>query len=127
MISDRELLELAAKAAGLLVGEFSAGPVYPGEGRRAGLELVIEMQNVPGGTQGLREFASAFDASLKQQNADYTTKRTDSLGMDVPTITPVAMGAFHRWMESRGKLGGQNKCPRCANHRDIVEAVKGMG
>jgi hypothetical protein len=117
----------AAKAAGLLVGEFSAGPVYPGEGRRAGLELVIEMQNVPGGTQGLREFASAFDASLKQQNADYTTKRTDSLGMDVPTITPVAMGAFHRWMESRGKLGGQNKCPRCANHRDIVEAVKGMG
>jgi hypothetical protein len=25
---------------------------------------------------------------------------------------------------SKGKLGGQHKCPRCANHRDIIDAVK---
>jgi hypothetical protein len=122
----------AAKAAGIIVGEFSAGPVYPGEGRRAGLELVIEVGGKVTGEDAyaappeLRAFAAAFDASLKHQNADYTTKRTDSLGMDSPTITPVSMGAFHRWMESRGKLGGQNKCPRCANHREIVNAVSAM-
>ncbi len=33
------------------------------------------------------------------------------------------LGTLHRWMESRGKLGAQHKCPGCANHRDIVEGV----
>lgn len=116
-------VEQAARGTGVIVGEFTAGPVYPGEGRRAGLELVVEVQ--PGTDAGtLARFAQAFDASLKAQNIDYTTKRTDSLGMQEPTITPVPFGAFHQWMERRGKLGGQNKCPRCANHRDYVEGVR---
>jgi hypothetical protein len=46
--------------------------------------------------------------------------------MAAPTVTALTPGAFHRWMESRGKLGGQHKCPRCANHRDIVEGVKAL-
>src|SRR5204863_291183 len=65
----------------------------------------------------------AFDASLKQQNVDYTTKRTDGVGMSLPTITPLRPGAFHRWLESKGKLGGQHKCPRCANTRDVLDQV----
>ena len=32
----------ASERAGVTVGEFSAAPVYPDEGRRAGLELVVE-------------------------------------------------------------------------------------
>jgi len=32
-------------------------------------------------------------------------------------------GAFHAWLDSRGKLGGQHKCPRCANHREFIEGV----
>jgi hypothetical protein len=128
----------AARAAGVVVGEFTAGPVYPGthaDGttRRAGLELVVEVQGGAagaGGTGGLegergRVFREAFDAGLKRQNVDYTTKRTEGLGMVAPTVSAVEMGAFHRWMESRGKLGGQHKCPRCANHRDFVEGVLG--
>jgi hypothetical protein len=54
---------------------------------------------------------------------DYTTKRTDDVGMAPPIVTPLPVGAFHRWMDSRGKLGGQHKCPRCANHRDIIADV----
>ena len=53
-------------------------------------------------------------------------KRTADLGMTSPTITPLPIGTFHRWLESRGKLGGQHKCPRCANHRDIVDGVKAV-
>src|SRR5262249_30978747 len=110
----------AARAAGAVVGEFTAAPVYPGPGRRAGLELVVE--GLP--QQQVEDFARAFDASLKHQNVDYTTKRTDGLGMAAPTITPVPLGAFHRWMESKGKLGGQHKCPRCANSRDLIDQVR---
>jgi hypothetical protein len=64
-----------------------------------------------------------FDEALKSQNVDYTTKRTDDLGMAPPTVTPLPVGAFHRWLDSRGKLGGQHKCPRCANSREVLDAV----
>ncbi len=114
----------AAKAAGVVVGEFSACPVYP---PTPGLELAVEIESPQVPVQALATFRDAFDAALKEQNVDYTTKRTDGLGMAAPTITPLSRGAFHRWMESRGKLGGQHKCPRCANNRDIVEGVKAIG
>lgn len=113
----------ASRASGVMVGEFSAAPVYPSEGVRAGLELVVEMDpGVPGA--GVEMFGRVFDEALKRVNVDYTTKRTDGLGMAAPTITPVGAGTFHRWLESRGKLGGQHKCPRCANNRDIVGQVR---
>lgn len=111
----------AAKAAGVMVGEFSACPVYP---PTPGLEVAVEMETREPSV--LAAFRDAIDASLKQQNVDYTTKRTDGVGMAMPTITPLPRGAFHKWMESRGKLGGQHKCPRCANHREIVDGVKAV-
>lgn len=113
----------AAAAIHALTGEFHAAPVYPGSGTRAGLELAVEVE---GGLRGARldAFGDAFDNALKDQNVDYTTKRTDGLGMGPPTITPVPMHTFHKWMESRGKLGGQHKCPRCANARDHMDQIR---
>lgn len=120
-----EEIENAAVAAsgstGVRIGEFTASPVYPGEGRSGGLELVIEWD---GDARLEGAFAEAFDAKLKEQNVDYTTKRGESFGMTLPTISTVPMGVFSDWMASRGKLGGQNKVPRCANHRDFVEGIK---
>jgi hypothetical protein len=114
----------AARTVGLAVGEFTAAPVYPAEGRRAGMELVLELESFSSvSPETLGRFQHAFDESLKAQNVDYTTKRTDGVGMAPPTVSPVAVGTFHRWMEARGKLGGQHKCPRCSNGREIVDAV----
>ncbi len=112
----------AARSTGLVVGEFTAAPVYPKEGQKGALELAVE---IAGGAQAaaLGTFRDVFDRSLKEQNVDYTTKRTDSLGMVEPRVTPLPPGTFHRWMASRGKLGGQHKCPRCANGRDIIDGV----
>ena len=114
----------AARACSLSVGEFTAAPVYPTETTRPGLELAVEVE---AGPDQLERFRDSFDAAVKAQNVDYTTKRTDSLGMVEPTITALKPGAFHRWLESQGKLGGQHKCPRCANHREIIEAVAKHG
>lgn len=115
-------VEAAATKSGLGIGEFTASPVYPGESRPAGLELVIEMAGAD--PDRLALFSGAFDASLKAQNVDYTTKRSDGLGMGPPTVSVVPMGSFHGWMAKRGKVGGQHKCPRCANHRDFVDGVR---
>jgi len=112
----------AARQTGLTIGEFTAAPVYPVQGRKAGLELAVECAHPPS-AEALRRFARAFDEAIKAINVDYTTKRSDDLGMGPPTITPMPMGTFHRWLNAKGKLGGQHKCPRCANHREIIESL----
>ncbi|MFG0283429.1 MAG: GH3 auxin-responsive promoter family protein [Phycisphaerales bacterium JB039] len=117
-----EAVAAASRQSGLIVGEFTAAPVYPGNGRRAGLEILVEMPAPPGPEQ-IGAFGRAADEMLQRVCHDYEVKRTGDLGMAPPTITVVPMGTFHRWMESRGKLGGQHKAPRCANGRETLEAV----
>lgn len=120
IVEDIERAVVAARdATGARVGEFTAGPIYPAPGQRAGLQLAIEW----GSEAPLDGFAAAFDAALRRSNVDYDTKRTGDLGMAPALVSPVAVGSFHRWMDSRGKLGGQHKIPRCANHRDFVDGV----
>lgn len=114
----------ASRATGLIVGEFTAAPVYPKEGQRGSVQLAVEIDApLPLDPTRLAAFRDAFDNDLKRQNVDYTTKRTDDYSMVAPTITTLPMGAVNRWMTSRGKLGGQNKVPRCANHRDLIESL----
>lgn len=113
----------AAREVGLTIGEFTACPVYPTPTTRSGLELVYETTDPGADTVAFRD---AVDRALMARNVDYTTKRGESVGMVEPTMTPMPMGAFDAWMESRGKLGGQHKVPRCANHRDFVEGLRGM-
>lgn len=113
----------AAEKTGARIGEFTAAPVYPDPttGVRAGLELAVEWHS----PRSLMEaFGREFDLSLKAQNVDYTTKRKDDLGMRPPTITTLPGGTFHDWLARRGKLGGQHKCPRCANHREIIADLR---
>ena len=114
----------AAKSTQVTVGEFTAAPVYPNETRAGGLELAIEWE---ADASKVSSFRDAFDDALKQQNVDYTTKRTSNLGMAAPTITTLRPGAIYAWMESEGKLGGQHKAPRCANHREILDAILAVG
>lgn len=122
-----EAVTAASRATGLVVGEFTAAPVYPSPSTRAGLQLAIETDPSAPPTGLVERFREAFDQSLKQQNVDYTTKRTDGVGMGEPTITTLPIGTFHRWLESKGKLGGQHKCPRCANGREIIDDIVGKG
>jgi hypothetical protein len=127
IVEDIERAVVAARdAVGARIGEFTAAPVYPSPERRAGLELAVEWEASAVG-ESLDRFRIEFDRTLRRVNVDYDTKRTGDVGMTVPTVTLVAPGTFHRWMESRGKLGGQNKCPRCANHRELLEGVVAAG
>jgi len=117
-----EGVSAGSKAAGLAIGEFTAAPVYPSQTNRAGLEVAVEFEHQPDAEQ-LKAFGRAFDENIKASNVDYNTKRSDSLGMTEPTITVLPSGTFHRWLDKKGKLGGQHKCPRCANHREILGEV----
>ena len=114
----------ASEATGLTVGEFTAAPIYPSETNRAGLEIAVEFERPPT-PEELGAFGRVFDETVRAENVDYNTKRSDDVGMAFPTITAMPLGTFHRWLDAKGKLGGQHKCPRCANHREIIVEVKG--
>ena len=40
-------------------------------------------------------------------------------------IASIQKDGFQNYMKSKGKLGGQNKLPRLANDRGIIEELKG--
>jgi hypothetical protein len=114
----------AARETGLMVGEFTAAPVYPRPGEKARVELAVELNgSATLAPRVVETFASAFDRRMRAEAIDYGIKRTNDVGLAPPIITPVAPGTVHRWMASRGKLGGQHKCPRCSNSREIIEGI----
>lgn len=55
-------------------------------------------------------FRDKLDAYLKELNDDYAVERSAALKDVIVDILPLKV--FYNWMESRGKVGGQNKFPR---------------
>lgn len=112
----------AALACGAEVAEFTASPRYPaGPGQTGAHQYVVEFRRPP--QAGLEAFAAEIDGHLQRVNNDYATKRRGNLGMTSVEVTAVAEGTFYKWMKQRGKLGGQNKVPICANHRKYVDEL----
>ena len=60
---------------------------------------------------------------LKELNSDYRAKRYSDITLRRPVVTVVPEGLFYRWMEMRGKMGGQNKVPRLENSRLYADAL----
>ena len=117
---ERAATEACARTGAELV-EFTVAPIYPrGTGQPARHEWAVEFRKRPSSLAG---FAWALDEALRALNTDYRTKRAGDIGMAAPRVTPVASGAFHRWLQGRGQLGDQHKVPRASNQRDVLEAV----
>lgn len=58
-----------------------------------------------------------LDDLLKQLNDDYAVERRHALNEITVHLLPV--NAFYGWMESKGKLGGQNKFPRVLKNKQV--------
>ncbi|MBL3656199.1 GH3 family domain-containing protein [Fulvivirga sediminis] len=56
------------------------------------------------------EVRDKLDGYLKELNDDYKVERSAALRDVFVDVLPVS--TFYRWMESKGKVGGQNKFPR---------------
>lgn len=114
----------ACDATGAEVTEFSAAPVYM-EGREKGAhEWVVEFGAAP---SDVARFGESLDRALQSLNSDYEAKRFRDTTLNAPVITEVPRGTFMRWLESKGKVGGQNKVPRLSNDRTLVEELKALG
>jgi hypothetical protein len=57
-----------------------------------------------------KDIKERLDQFLKQLNDDYAVERSAALKDIYVDVVPVKV--FYEWMESKGKVGGQNKFPR---------------
>lgn len=110
----------ASQATGAHVHNYTAAPVYAGEGVKPHHEWVMEFSQLP---DSLERFTQVLDSSLKEVNSDYEAKRAGDIFLEAPTIRTVEEGTFNRWLAAHGKLGGQRKVPRLSNDRHIVEEL----
>ena len=69
-------------------------------------------------------FKDLLDKNLQKINSDYEAKRHKNLAMSMPLIQVVSPNTFYEWLKKKGKIGGQHKIPRLANHRRFVEEIK---
>ncbi len=99
----------AAAAEGVLVAEYTVGPVFAGA--RGGHRWLVETAAPAAGPDAAAALAEDLDAALQRANDDYAAHRRGAQ-LDPPEVLLLPPGAFAGWMRSQGKLGGQHKVPR---------------
>ena len=113
-------LMTACNETGAVVKEYTAGPVYMSDKSKGGHEWMIEFETPPG---SLEQFTEVLDRTLASINSDYEAKRYKDITLMLPKVLSLEPGTFYRWMQKRGKLGGQNKIPRLANDRKYLDEL----
>jgi hypothetical protein len=115
-----QALAAACAATGIPVTEFTVAPqVNPPDGGAPYHEWFIEFSEA---TTDLHAFRDQLDTSMAAQNIYYKDLRVGNV-LQALVIKKVPQHAFRNYMESLGKLGGQNKLPRLKNDRSIAEKL----
>ena len=115
-----QALQEAIKETEIVINEFTVAPqVNPNAKELPYHEWFIEFDNTP---EELDKLASKIDAFMQQQNSYYADLITGKI-LQTLKITPIQKGGFKAYMESIGKLGGQNKVQRLANDRKLADAL----
>ena len=111
-------LKKACERTGAEIKEYTAAPIFMSEERNGGHQWLFEFSKMP---DNLEHFAHILDNTLKAVNSDYEAKRYKDISLSFPKIEVAKTGLFYTWLKERGRLGGQNKVPRLANHREYID------
>ncbi len=117
--TDRAVAE-ACKRTGALVTDYTVAPIFLEGNKKGGHEWLIEFERSPA---DLKEFTFLLDKNLRLLNSDYDAKRYKDLALQLPVVHSLPQGTFYNWLKSKGKIGGQNKVPRLANERRMLEEI----
>ena len=113
-------IAIAAEKTNVIVNDYSAAPVFFSEGNNGTHEWLIEFDTEPA---DINAFAYELDVALKNINSDYEAKRYKDIALRMPIVRILPRGIFTKWLQSKGKLGGQHKVPRLSNERDVLEEI----
>lgn len=110
----------ACRRTGAQVLEYTAAPVFMDKEGKCRHQWLIEFSVEP---EDLEQFATILDETLQLANSDYEAKRYKDITLQRLEIIRATPGLFHRWLASKGKLGGQHKVPRLSNSRSNIEEM----
>jgi hypothetical protein len=113
-------IDMASRATGAKIVEYTAAPIYFGDDSNGAHEWLIEFETEP---SDMDQFIHTLDESLKKLNSDYEAKRSYNLSLDIPVVRVLEKGVFYEWMKLRDKAGGQHKVPKLSNDRKYVESL----
>lgn len=121
MIDNAEMaLQKACEATAAKITDYTAAPIFMKGNESGAHEWVIEFSQTP---SDMAIFEKVFDETLKSINSDYEAKRYNDMTLKKPVINIARANLFYDWLESRGKLGGQNKVPRLSNDREYIDPI----
>lgn len=110
----------ASKKTNSQIKEYTVAPVFMKGSEKGAHEWAVEFTEEP---NEMEQFAVILDAELRAINSDYDAKRSHNMVLGMPVLNSVKKGTFDNWLQSKGKLGGQNKIPRLSNDRELLEQI----
>ncbi len=113
-------LAKACEQTGAVIREYTAAPVFMSGTQQGCHQWLVEFEKQPSSAE---LFVQCLDKALQAVNSDYEAKRYKDITLGVPKLTIANDGLFFNWMKQKGKLGGQNKVPRLANTREIIDSL----
>ena len=113
-------LMAACEAAHASVREFTVAPQYIEVGAKGRHHWLVEFEQAPA---DMELFNRTLDAALQDRNNNYRAKRANDFAITRHKLTVLPQGFFRQWLADPGKLGGQHKVPRLANHREFLEDI----
>lgn len=114
-----ETITEVAKKFGVNVIEYTVAPKVQTDGERPYHEWFIEAENIPTDEESFR---MEMDLILRKKNIYYNDLISGNI-LQPLKINWLPKGSFIKYMQSIGKLGGQNKLPRLSNDRNIADAL----
>jgi len=118
-----EALRLTTEQYPCRINEFTVAPqVNPPDGSKPYHEWWIEFAESPA---DLHAFAEKLNREMTVQNI-YYRDLIDGNILQPLHIRVLPPGAFVRFMQEAGKLGGQNKVPRLSNDRTMADKLQAL-
>jgi hypothetical protein len=102
------------------VSNYSIAPAYMELNKKGQHQWFVEFEVLPADVDRFRQ---TVDQTLQKINYNYGAKRMNDLAVKELELIVLPAGAFQDWMRRRGKLGGQHKVPKLANHRRYAEEL----
>ncbi len=110
----------ASKKTNAIVSDYTAAPIYFSDAENGAHEWLIEFEKEP---DSLQKFTVELDKALQNVNSDYEAKRQKNIALRLPLVKALPKGSFNKWLQSKGKMGGQHKVPRLSNERKFVDEI----
>lgn len=118
----QQAINYACKITDAQILEYTAAPIFYNQHNKSqGAHIwLFEFSVMP---NDINIFMDKLDTKLRELNSDYDAKRFKNLTLGQPEYVILNKGTFYKWLEIKGKIGGQHKIPRLSNTKEYVDEL----